>query len=393
MADRRDWYFLQQVTEAEMDERDVVQDLEYARFLMRTFGATDHVSASIPGSEINKRQMAGSIISGGEIAPTSPGASKFVAVRHLTCAIQTEEDADADFSHLLMDDDVLEPAAMIGRFGNPRVGSSEAPDTYDFTADIAGIGGGNEANFRVYAVLKRVESDPRIDGNGAPVNFKRAMAMEIQVDKDEGASPHSGLPAIRTGVDEVHLGVVGALDSATTMILAADIAVQDRRYGGWSPFCDLNGLTKTFWSEDSFAVAIGVSGERVTQVTHGLGYTTITPFPGADQTVSSRRRIFGYSAHDGGGGATAKTFGLFRHRIEIEQVIDVQDASGDPVSDVNIIRCGATKAAEAIGLEADDISYRYQFDNQSGVAVDIVTFNIMRVYNNLGQHFQAAQIS
>lgn len=388
MSNRRDWYFLQQVTEAEMDDQFDQIEIEHARMLSRTLGASAHHGGTLLPSEIRQQQPAGSIIGGGFVAPTLPTPTKSFSVSYLTCVVQTEESADADFTELFMDDDATERAPMLANFGDPKVGSPAPLTTFDMTSEIAGVGGGNEANWRVYAVLKRTESDPRIDGNGDPVNFKRQVAMELQIDKDEGGAPHTGLPALRTAKDTIHLGVIGPLDNAAASIAAGDITPQDRIYGGWSPFSiQKRGLIWLATAQDSFNVGIAGTGERVVQVGHNLNYSRITTSSALDQTVSGTRRILGYIAHDGGGGASADAFGLYKHLIEIEQIIHAQDAAGDEIGDVDILPLGATKTADAIGLETDDVSFRYKYNNRSGVAVDIVAFHKMRIYNNMGTHF------
>lgn len=388
MSNRRDWYFLQQVTEAEMDDQFDQIEIEHARMLSRTLGASAHHGGTLLASEIRQQQPAGSIIGGGFVASTLPTPTKSFSVSYLTSVVQTEESADADFTELFMDDDATERAPMLANFGDPKVGSPAPLTTFDMTSEIAGVAGGSEANWRVYAVLKRTESDPRIDGNGDPVNFKRQVAMELQIDKDEGVAPHTGLPALRTAKDTIHLAVIGPLDNAAVSIVAGDITPQDRVYGGWSPFSiQKRGLIWLATAQDSFNVGIAGTGERVVQVAHNLNYSRITTSSALDQTVSGTRRILGYIAHDGGGGASADAFGLYKHLIEIEQIIHAQDAAGDEIGDVDILPLGATKTADAIGLEADDVSFRYLYNNRSGVAVDIVAFHKMRIYNNMGSHF------
>ena len=382
MADRRDWFFKQLVLQSEMDDEGGEFEREFSRHLARlsgikkmgTLGTGDKIEAV----------LAGSIFSGGTLGPNTLAANKQIFGVYLVAAVPSEVSPDTP---LKVHDDSTKDAPIVATHGTPNsgplaVGSSEW--LYDFTTDIAGIGAGNEANFRVYAKLARTLSDPRTDGNGATVNFKRAVAMVIQVDKSEGVAPWTTLPAIRTD-GSVHLGVVGPLTNATTAITSSLIANRDRLYNGYTSFGLDRRMVQVLSMEDSLTgVTTGTKGERVITLSpaHSRAYVDIDPVPNMDQTVGGKRAIWAYEAVDGTGASnTTQRCGRFRDVLIAVMEIWAQAADNDVVAGVGIAPLGMTDTADAVGLTANDLKWRYRFHNNSGGTISINAICYVYIYD------------
>lgn len=159
MADRKNFYFEQRVTQAELD--DAFADLENAEFNIKK--------------------------------------DAFSGIGFLMSAVTVTEDSPQSESVLVGDflgwDDL-----------GQRVEKTTGPTAFSFSGDH----GTNIINATLYAKFDRAESDARTDGNGATVNFEREESFVIERDlgPDDGSQ---NPPTLRTD---------GSIPIATVLIPA-----------------------------------------------------------------------------------------------------------------------------------------------------------------------------
>lgn len=398
MADRKDTYFKQLVLNSELDAAFDDFEFEHGFNLWALMpGARFQGSAAADNLE-PEHNRASSIVYGMRVVQDNPTA-KTVGIDYGVALVQTEDDGGTYTEQQLnvRETDLASGAKvpMLASLGDPRqkVTAGLFASEQDFTATIAAITAGQFVKVRLYATLNRDESDPRTDGNGVNLNFVRRVGqldLEFDVGTEAASAGASVAPALRTTRDNVHLAIIQLADTTTT-ILNADIDHKDRRYTGITAFSgDARTMTIKAAEDAETGVTTGTKAEVVFTITGLPTYTDVNPITTMDQTVESRRSIWGYNAADGGATQVGKaTVGLFHDKLILRmEIYAVEEATDQIIAGVGIMKLGATGASDIVGLKTDgtcDVRYRYH--NNSGVTVSIVAHAWLEIYDNRGGNF------
>lgn len=198
MADRKDWYYKQRVTEAEMDEADTALE-----------AADRAIAKDIMGY--------GFLVNG-----TNPATVEERAVPDLNVLVNQLLGYSKLGERVANDRSAYQAASLLG---------TSAPYTVDLSVDEVSAATtvaspGNEKTITIFVKFHRHESEPRTDGNGDPINWKRDESIQFNVVQSAEATLGNSVPAPARS-DELILADITRIYGQTAF-LNADID-QSRR--------------------------------------------------------------------------------------------------------------------------------------------------------------------
>lgn len=374
--DLREFYLKQLVTQGEMDDFEAQIARAQGMLLGRGFGVNDGIASNIRGPSV-----VGSIVDGGQVVPAA-APDKTVRGDYLL-AYASVEDFGGVHTPYYYSDGMNLPTPMLCHLGSQGTALGFDAWTHDFTSIIGAITSGQFVRCRMYAVTARVESDPRVDGDGNPLNYKRDIGMEIQVDVGvEAASAGAAvLPPLREDHKSVHLAEIGALTDTTTTITTTEI---------WNTERDYNGLTLLSGTEQASRRMIevldvidpaqvytdGTKTQRLITLTHNKGYDPgATSIQDADSWVMTGRSAVWKMRCTTADNANPRRTGLRRDWIVAKMRFMVTDggAPGLAIAGVSIVPLGMSTDAggEQHSMLANSVNFRYLVHNNSGVSISV----------------------